>query len=193
MSPVWCLITDRRRWGTGWRTAVPARVHEAARAGVHLIQVREPDLEGGALHDLVTACVEAVRGTRSRVLVNDRLDVALTADAHGVHLRGDSMPASRVRALVHRPFLIGRSIHSLAEAQEAESSSLDYLILGTVFPSASKPEREPLGLAGLRAIVSATGLPVLAVGGVTDANVQQVLDTGAAGAAAIGLFAGGRE
>jgi thiamine-phosphate diphosphorylase len=193
MDPIWCLITDRGRWGDRWRSAIPEQVYEAARAGVHLIQVREAGLEGGALRDLVVACVGAARGTRARVLVNERLDVALAAGAHGIHLRGDSMPASRVRALVPRPFLIGQSIHSLAEAQGAESSSLDYLTFGAVFVSASKPGRKPAGIEALRAVASATTLPVLAVGGVTRANLPEVVDAGAAGAAAIGLFAGGTE
>ena len=100
--------------------------------------------------------VAAVRGTRARILVNDRPDVALAAGAHGVHLRGDSAPARRVRAAVPPSFLIGRSVHSLDEiAQVSDEGSVDYLLFGTVFATASKPDRPASGIAGLAEAVNA--------------------------------------
>ena len=183
------MITDRQRSATD---TLAARVRAAARAGVHLVQVRERDLEGRALTALVGQCVRAVRGTRARVVVNDRLDVALATGAHGVHLRGDSVSATRVRAVVPPGFLVGRSVHSPAEAAHVtEEGGLDYLIFGTVFPSASKPGRDAAGVAALTATVAATGLPVLAVGGITIDAARQVASSGAAGIAAIALFADG--
>lgn len=169
--------------------ALVARVASAASGGVHLIQVRERDLDGGPLLRLVERCVAVTRGTRTRVLVNDRLDVALAAGAHGVHLRGDSMPASRVRAIAPDGFLIGRSVHDVAEARRAEA--LDYLLFGTIFETASKPGRQAAGTACLADVVAATSIPVLAVGGVTPERAAIVAGTGAAGVAAIGLFADG--
>jgi thiamine-phosphate pyrophosphorylase len=189
MSPVLCLITDRRMHGPEWQEGIVAQVSAAARAGVPLIQVREPGLDGGALRDLVGRCIDAVRGTRTRVVVNERLDVALAAGAHGVHLRGDSMPAWRVRGLCPRPFLIGRSVHTVDEASRADVTALDYLVFGTVFATSSKPGRAPAGVGELAAAVAATTLPVLAVGGVTLETMPEVIRAGAAGAAAIGLFA----
>ena len=79
MGPVLCLVTDRRRFGAAWEPALVERVRAAARAGVHLVQVRERDLDGGPMARLTEQCVDAVRGTRARVLVNDRVDVALAA------------------------------------------------------------------------------------------------------------------
>lgn len=161
----------------------------AARAGVHLVQVRERDLDGGPLLRLVVACVDAVRGTRTRVVVNDRLDVALAARAHGVHLRADSFAAPRVRVQAPSPFLVGRSIHSVAEAVEASATGgLDYLVFGTVFETSSKPGITPAGISGLAAVAGATRLPVLAVGGVTARHLPGVMTAGAAGIAAIGMF-----
>ena len=189
MGPVLCLVTDRRLWGPDWPTRLVAQVTEAAQAGVHLIQVREPGLDGGTLCDLVERCVEAVRSTRARIIVNDRLDVALIAGAHGVHLKGDSMPEARVRAMCPRPFLIGRSIHTVEEASRADAAALDYLMFGTVFTSASKPGRPPAGVGALASAIQATLLPVLGVGGVTLETLPAVMTAGAAGAAAIGLFA----
>src|SRR5688572_21057384 len=103
------MITDRRRFA-GAEDALVQRVAAAAAAGVNLVQVRERDLDARDLTRLVARCVSAVQGTRARILVNDRLDVALAAGAHGVHLRGDSLPASRARALAPIGVLIGRSV-----------------------------------------------------------------------------------
>jgi thiamine-phosphate pyrophosphorylase len=181
------MITDRRRFGAGWEDALIERVAAAARAGVQLIQVRERDLDGGPLARVVTRCVEVVRGTRARVLVNDRLDVALAAGAHGVHLPATGCAASRVRAVVPRGFLIGRSVHA---ADEAAHQDVDYLIFGTVFETASKPGRKAAGTHALAHVAASTTTPVLAVGGVTVRRLEAVARAGAAGFAAIGLFAG---
>jgi thiamine-phosphate pyrophosphorylase len=189
VKPVLCLVTDRRRHGARWQRALVERVAAAAREGVHLVQIRERDLEGGPLTRLVSACVAAVRGTRTRILVNDRLDVALAACAHGVHLRADSFSAARARASAPAPFLIGRSVHSVADAVAAtRDGGLDYLIFGTVFDSASKPGHRPAGLAALAAVALATPLPVLAIGGITRGRIDDVMAAGASGAAAIGMF-----
>jgi thiamine-phosphate pyrophosphorylase len=189
LTPVLCFVTDRRRFGASWEEALVGRVRAAAVEGVHLVQVRERDLDGGPLTRLVTACVDAVRGTRARVLVNDRFDVALEAGAHGVHLRGDSFPASRIRAYAPLGFLIGRSVHSVSDALvAAEDAAVDYLIFGTVFASGSKPDRPAAGLRELSAVVSATRLPVLAIGGMTSGKIAEVMRAGAAGVAGISMF-----
>ena len=189
MRPILCLVTDRRRLGASWEEALLRRVRGAATAGVHLVQVREHDLEGGPLTRLVAGCVDAVRGTSTRVLVNDRFDVALAAGAHGVHRRGDSFRASRLVQWAPPGFLIGRSVHSMAEAvAAAENHAVNYLIFGTVFDSSSKPGRSPAGLRELSQVASATRLPVLAIGGVTPGNIAEVMAAGAAGAAAISMF-----
>jgi thiamine-phosphate pyrophosphorylase len=185
------MITDRRRLHEGSADALVRHVGAAARAGVHLVQVRERDLEARALTDLVARCVEAVAATRTRILVNDRVDVALAAGAHGVHLRGDSVAAARVRALVPSPFVIGRSVHARAEAvQASEDGGLDYLLFGTVFATGSKPGVAGVGAAALADVAAATPVPVLAIGGLTIETLPHVAGTGAAGFAAIGLFAG---
>lgn len=176
--------------GAGWERGLVDRVAAAAHAGVHLIQIRERDLDGRGLTHLVERCVLAVRGTTARIVVNDRLDVALAAGAHGVHLRADSVPAPRARAIVSRRFVVGRSVHSRDEAECADrDGGLDYLIFGTVFESRSKPGVEPAGPDALAAVAAATTLPVLAVGGMAPDRVHQVAKAGAAGIAAIELFA----
>ena len=165
------------------------RVSAASAAGVHLIQIRERDLDAGALVRLVRQCLGAVDRRRTRVLVNDRLDVALAAGADGIHLRGDSMPAARARTLAPRGFLIGRSIRGEVEARDVcRDGGVDYLIFGTVFPSRSKPAGEASGSAALARVVRAASVPVLAIGGINAATIAGVADSGACGVAAIDLF-----
>jgi thiamine-phosphate diphosphorylase len=193
------MVTDRRRLtrlrssGFGAASEEDALVRcvaAAAQAGVDLIQVRESDLEGGALTRLVARCVEAARSTETRVLVNDRFDVALAAGAHGVHLPGHGFSAPRVRAVAPGGFLIGRSVHHASEAARvAEEGGLDYIVFGTVFPTASKAGVAPAGVKGLAAAVAAVTLPVLAIGGVTLQRAPEIARAGAAGVAAIGMFA----
>ena len=189
MRPVICMITDGRCAAGRGGPALVDRVRSAARAGVHLIHLRERHLDDRELTALAGECVSAVRGTRSRIVVNDRLDVALAARAHGVHLRGDSFPAHRAREIAPPGFLIGRSVHSAAEAERAsEGHAADYLMFGTVFASTSKPGCEPAGLERLADAARAALVPLLAVGGVTADNAALVARAGADGVAAIGLF-----
>jgi thiamine-phosphate pyrophosphorylase len=163
------------------------QVRHAVDAGVDLIQVRERDLEAAALAALVTDVLAAARGTSTRVVVNDRLDVALTCGADGVHLRSDSIAVAAARQLAPAGFVIGRSVHRIDELTAA--SGADYLIAGTVFPSTSKPDGHPLlGVEGLRGIARAAAVPVLAIGGVTMERLDAAAAAGASGIAAIGLF-----
>ena len=185
-SAVICLVTDRAR------IDVLPSVREAAAAGVDLVQVRERDMPDRALLALVHEILAAVAGTATRVLVNDRTDIALAAGAHGVHLRGDSVRAARVREIAPRGFLVGRSVHTADEAVETDrEGAVDYLVFGTVFPSASKPAAHAsAGLFELARVCSAVRTPVLAIGGITPGRAAEVARAGAKGIAAIGLFGG---
>ncbi len=188
-----CLVTDRRRLAVAGATAAAvadclvAQIRHAVDAGVDLVQVRESDLEAGALAAIVSRLLAVTRGSSTRLVVNDRIDVALACGADGVHLRGDSIAAADARRLAPPGFLIGRSVHAAGEAIAAAAA--DYLIAGTVFPSASKPDGTPLlGIEGLRAIVAAVDRPVLAIGGMAGGRIGEAAAAGAAGFAAIGLF-----
>ncbi|HXH06321.1 MAG TPA: thiamine phosphate synthase [Vicinamibacterales bacterium] len=191
--PLVCLVTDRRRLRPEASeaerlSAVLALVEEAAAAGVDLIQIRERDLTDRTLLALVEQALARARPHGVRVLVNDRVDVALTAGADGVHLRGDGPPAPRVRALVGPGCLVGRSVHDPAEAEAvAVAGGLDYLVFGPVFETVSKPVR-PAGVAALAEAVARSRLPVLAIGGVTPERAPELGRAGAAGIAAIAAF-----
>ena len=178
-----CLVTDRRQ------SDVLEQTRRAVDAGVDVIQVREPDLEAAPLAELVSSVLGIARSSSTRVTVNDRLDVAMACGADGVHLRADSMTPADARRLAPARFLVGRSVHNPAEAGAAGGA--DYLIAGTVFPTSSKPGVSCLGVEGLRAIVQTSTVPVLAIGGVTRDRLPAIAATGAAGVAAIGLFAHG--
>jgi thiamine-phosphate pyrophosphorylase len=184
------FVTDRLRFALSVDELV-ARAAAAVRAGVDVIQVRERDLPDRDLAALVRTIVAAAAGTPTRVLVNDRADIAIVAGAAGVHLRGDSAPASRVRAMAPEGFLIGRSVHSLAEVDSAAHEGADYLLFGTVFPSEGKPDGHPVaGVDVLRQACARSSLPVIAIGGMNEARVAEIRDVGAAGFAAVGLFMG---
>jgi thiamine-phosphate pyrophosphorylase len=190
---IFCLVTSRRRLCgpdasiEHARVSLVAQVRRAVDASVDYVIVRERDLDARPLTQLVEELVTATRGSGTRLLVSDRTDVALAARADGVHLRGDSVTAGVVRHIVPEGFLVGRSVHTVAEAVDA--GPVDYLVAGTVFPTSSKPGRVAiLGLDGLAEIVQATAVPVLAIGGVTRERLDEIAMTGAAGVAAIGLF-----
>jgi thiamine-phosphate pyrophosphorylase len=188
-----CLVTDRRRLcpeAASYaieRRCLLEQVRRAVDDRVELVHVRERDLDAACLAALVTDILAIARGTPTRIVVNDRLDVAVACGADGVHLRGDSIPIDAARRLGPRPFLVGRSVHTPDQARSGRGA--DYLIAGTVFPSPSKVDGAPLiGIEGLQAIVAATNVPVFAIGGVTAGRVAQVVAAGAAGVAGISLF-----
>ncbi len=188
-----CLVTDRRRLGATqgepagrWPELVIAQARGAAAGRVDLIQVREPDLEGGALAELVRGVLTAVRGTKTRVIVNDRLDVALATGAHGVHLREGSVDVSAVRRLA--PALCcGASVHDVEGVRRRAGAS--YLIAGTVLRTVSKAPDRLLGWEGLAAVsAAAASTPVLGIGGLGVGEMAALVASGAAGLAAIGAF-----
>ena len=167
------------------------RLTLAGQSGVDLLQIREPDLSAAALGALVrevrTRLADA--GADARIVVNERVDVALAAEADGVHLKSDSIPTALVRRHVPAAFLVGRSVHSVDEARAAEGDGADYVIFGTVFPSGSKPRgHRTAGLDALAGVAQAVQVPVLAIGGISLNTVATAADAGAAGVAAIGLF-----
>jgi thiamine-phosphate diphosphorylase len=189
------LVTDRRRLAGDVpletaRRCLLRQVEAAVEARIDCVIVRERDLEARDLTDLTMSIVAMTRETSTRVVVNDRVDVALASGADGVHLRSDSMPPDVVRRMTPKNFLIGRSVHTAREA--ASVAGVDYLIAGTVWTSASKHEdHQLLGLDGFSGVVRTAPVPVLAIGGVTIDRVGEIAKAGGAGIAAIGLFMSG--
>jgi len=183
-KPLLCYITDRTGVADG---EILPLIERAGAAGVDLIQIRERDLSTHALLTLVEAAVARARGTATRILVNDRLDVALTAGA-GLHLPTHGFQVADVRR-AYPDLLIGASCHNLDELRRAEASGADFVVFGPVFETPSKkPYGPPLGVEKLAEAARAAKIPVLALGGVTLENAAACLAAGAAGLAAISLF-----
>jgi len=178
---------------------VLARIRDAFAAGANWVQIREKDLPGRELLALTCAAVGLAAepgADRVRVMVNDRLDIALAAGAAGVHLGGDSLPAREVVEWCHcgnarADFLIGVSCHSLEQARRAQSAGANYVFFGPVFDTPSKRAfGPPQGTAKLAEVSSAVGIPVIAIGGLTAINSRESIRAGARGIAAIRLFQG---
>ena len=184
-----CFVTDRR--ATGDRPLLDV-ARAAMAGGAGLVQLREKDLGGKELLRLARELLDAARvaGGRCRVLVNDRLDVALAAKAAGVHLPADGLLIGDVRRHAPKKFLVGRSVHSPAEAQKARKEGADYLVLGPIFATPAKAAYgPPLGPAVLRKVAESVDLPVWAIGGITPATAAELRGIPIAGVAAITAIA----
>jgi thiamine-phosphate pyrophosphorylase len=186
------LISNRLGNPRGWSGEVE-KISAASAAGCQLIQIRERDLAARLLCQMTREVIAVARPSGARVLVNDRLDVALASGADGVHLRTTSLPAGAVREVRDQrglgSFLIGVSTHSLREAQLAEQSGATFIVSGPVFsPNSKLIDGPPMGLDRFEKICRHVSLPVFALGGIGKENYREVMAAGAAGIAAIGLF-----
>jgi thiamine biosynthesis protein ThiS len=179
------LVTDRRNSSM----PIPQLAALAVSNGVDLVQIREKDLTDQDLRGLTRATVDAV-GDPNRISVNGSLTIAREL-AVGLHLPEAGLAPSVARAGLGPAALIGRSVHSPEAARSTEGA--DYLIAGHVFATASKPDWPPIGLDGLRRIVEESTVPVLAIGGISAANVSSVLATGAHGVAVISAINGAAD
>ena len=170
--------------------ALLALIREAVACGVSLVQLREKQLRPRTLQHLAAEAALLTRGSETRLVVNDRADIARAAGADGVHLTTRSLDAQTVRRAFGEDFLVGVSAHTLAEARDARDGGADFALFGPVFDTPSKrPYGLPLGLEKLREAARALSpFPLLALGGVNSENARAALDAGAHGVAAIRLF-----
>jgi thiamine-phosphate pyrophosphorylase len=178
--PIVMLVTDRHACGERRLDEV---VEAAVEGGVNVVQLREKDLPARELYDLALRLRQIV-GTQALLLVNDRIDVALAARAHGVELGGMGLPCDVARGLAP-DLLIGRSVHGVAPAAEAVANGADLLVVGTMFASRSHPGMSPAGPSLVRKVGAVTSVPLIGIGGITAANATQVIAAGASGVAAI--------
>jgi thiamine-phosphate pyrophosphorylase len=177
------VVTDRQQ--TAGRS-LDEVIAAAARGGAGAVQLREKDLSARDLHALGARLQETLAPYNVPLLINDRLDVALALDTAGVHLAGHSLSTAQARRLLGPYKLIGVSTHSLAEAQHAAAEGADFVVFGPVFTTPSKlAYGPPQGLQQLAAVVRQVPIPVLAIGGIDQTSLPQVIETGAYGVAMI--------
>jgi len=180
-----CLVTDRSVV-TG---SLQEAVEECLAAGLRAVQLREKDLAPRDLLSLARKLRESTSRHGAWLFVNDRADVALAVGADGVQRTGSSLPVSSLRSISPPGFLIGASVHSVADARAAEPEGADFLFFGPVYDTPSKRRYgPPQGLAALERVASTVRLPVFAIGGVTPARVAELGRAGASGVAVIGAL-----
>ena len=176
------VVTDRQQ--TRGRPLVPL-LQSVFEVGIPAVQIRERDLETNELVDL-TKTVQRHAGQGTRVLINDRIDLAMALDLAGVHLRADSLPVAVARRLLGTGPLIGVSTHASEEVIDAEAAGADFVVLGPIYETPSKrPFGEPLGLAALEHAARRSRLPIFAIGGMTLERIREVHAAGAAGIAVL--------
>ena len=186
-------ITARGQLGSppgqdGKEEALQRQVQAAFSAGVGYVQVREKDLPGRRLAQLVEDLQDSPEKKGSRLLVNERLDLAIACGADGVHLPADSLPLSAARSKAGREWIVGISCHTEEEVEEALREGASYVLWGPVFETPSKPGAAPLGLSDLARLCRRFAIPIFALGGVNVENAKDCVQAGAAGVAGIRLF-----
>lgn len=205
--PLLCHVTDRNTLidpdDANSVELLLRKIDEVISAGIDWVQVREKDLSAKELSRITHAALRSAARvspspTSSRILINDRVDIALAEGAGGVHLGGKSLSVKDAKALVRRvapariesgEFLVGVSCHSREEAEAAADSGADYIFFGPIFPTPSKAAfGAPQGLDRLAEVCRIVTIPVLAIGGITLNNAKSCLAAGALGLAAIRLF-----
>ena len=166
------------------------QIRAAAAAHVDLVQIREKRLTARVLFELAERAVEITHASSTRILVNDRADIAAGAGAPGVHLTTQSLDIAVIRNNFAQNFLIGASTHSWEEAQLAYEQGADFIVFGPIFSTKSKEQfGPPLGLEKLSDVCGRLdGFPVLALGGVSEVAARQCFEAGASGVAGISLF-----
>jgi len=192
-KPIICYVTERRTLvADNPAKALCESVSTAIGCGADWVQIREKDLAAKD-HSILARHTVEIAGS-ARVIVNDRLDIALASDAGGVHLGFNSTPARDVVRWCHsgnapEEFQVGVSCHSPDQAQDAEAVGANYIFFGPVFETPSKKAYgRPQGLENLERVCKAIRIPVIAIGGVDHTNALSCLRAGAAGIAAIRMF-----
>jgi thiamine-phosphate pyrophosphorylase len=194
-KPILYLITR----GVTAETSTPAseefrsvllQVSSAVAAGIQLIQIREQNLTARVLFQLTASVVAIASGSSTRILVNDRADVAVAAGADGVHLTTSSLSPTVIRETFGSTLLVGASTHSLSEAREVRQQGADFAVFGPIFPTPSKEKYgPPVGVDQLaEAARELAPFPVIALGGISIENANECLRAGASGIAGIRLF-----
>ena len=161
------------------------KVETACRSGVTIIQLREKNLTTNQYYQLAKQVKEITDAYQVPLIIDDRLDVCLAVDAAGLHIGDDELPVSVARKVLGPEKILGVTAKTVKRALEAETSGADYLGTGAIFPTTTK-ENAPITLIStLKTICQTVAIPVVAIGGLTSENIDQLVDTGIAGVAVV--------
>ena len=186
------LITDRKVLSSHF--SLLSSVEEALKGGVKAVQLREKDLGTRELLDMAYKMREITNKYKTKLFINDRVDIALSVEADGVHLGQNSIPPHAVRKIAKGKFMIGVSAHSIEEAKQAEEGGADFITLGPVYKTPSKLKYgQPLGVDIIRKAKDEISIPVFAIGGIKKDRIKEVLDAGADGIALISGILGAKD
>ena len=182
MDPSLYVVLDR----TASRGRDLVEVLDAALAGgCRLVQLREKEWPSGRLLPLAERLRARCEAAGATFIVNDRVDLALACGAHGVHVGQDDLPARAARPLLRPGMILGVSTHSVEQARAAQADGANYIAVGSMFPTQSKAEFQLVGTDLLRKLRGEIRVPLVGIGGITHANVAQVIEAGADGVAVI--------
>jgi thiamine-phosphate pyrophosphorylase len=154
-----------------------------------MVQLREPGMAAGHVLEAARSLKPILRG-KALLIVNDRVDVAVSVEADGVQLPETGLPTRAARAQVGKYAVVGRSVHDAEAAARATREGADFVIAGTIYKTASKPDGKPAGVALIKETTQDSGVPVVAIGGITAEKVADVIKAGAAGVAVISAISG---
>lgn len=186
--PRLCLITDRRLVRKGTLTSA---VKAALDGGVRMVQLREKDLP---IRDLLSLAEEMRHLTRTYdtlLFINDRLDVAICAEADGLHLPQNGLPVEGIKPVLPAGMRVGVSTHSVAEAKEAEAGGADFITFGPIYETPSKAVYgKPVGVAALNEVCGSVKIPIYGLGGIAAGQIEEVFSAGAYGVAMISAILG---
>ena len=178
------LVTDRKLFPD--TAGLLAAIGSALAGGLKAVQLREKDLATGELLDLAYRMRDLTSQYGARLFINDRLDIAISVGADGVHLGHESMPVRAAKKVSEGRLAVAVSTHSVLQAKQAEAEGADFITLGPVFDTASKRQYgRPVGTEVLKEAASTLSIPVLAIGGITPNRVAEVMSNGASGIALI--------
>ena len=169
------------------------QVEAFARGGARWVQVRDKHAAGRELYEIVVAALAVARPLGVKIVVNDRVDVALAAGADGAHVGQEDLPAKAAREILGPDRIVGVSTHTAEQAREAASLPVEYVAIGPVFATATKANPDPVvGLEGVRAARAVVPMPLVAIGGITLEHAPEVIAAGADSVAVVSdLRAGG--
>jgi len=190
MDPALYVILDRAVAAGGDLGQI---LEAAAAGGCRMVQLREKEWPSGRLLPLARRLRDRCRTAGVTFIVNDRVDLALAVDADGVHLGQDDLPARVGRTLLRPGMILGISTHSVAQARAAQADGADYVAVGSMYPTETKPDFQLVGPDLVRALRPEVRVPLIGIGGITPANVAAVIRAGADGVAVVSAVCGARD